>query len=97
MKRIICLISFYSTLCGMDIPQRNFDHAGTPPSSPQWHSAPASPQSGRRYGRDLLMAIGQAHKNGLTKSGDSFMVDLIGKKYSPETKELFQVKEHGKK
>ncbi len=76
---------YMHALCAMDIPQRPFDHAGTPPSSPQWHSAPSSPEV-RKYERKQLLAIGDASLKARSASSGSLMVDLIGYKYHPENK-----------
>lgn len=76
---------FMHALWAMDIPQKQLDHASTPPSSPQWHSVPSSPEV-RKYERKQLLAIGDASLKARSTSSGSLMVDLIGYKYHPENK-----------
>ncbi|CAN5166469.1 hypothetical protein BH09DEP1_BH09DEP1_8110 [soil metagenome] len=64
MKYYFCIMLGVSALNGMDAPM---DHIGSPPGSPQWHSAPNSPEV-RRYNREQLLAMSQCS---LSSSMDS--------------------------
>lgn len=70
MKYYFCLVLVMSALNGMEAP---LDQIGSPPSSPQSHSAPNSPGP-LRYNRDQLLAISNST---LSRSMDSTMDNAI--------------------
>jgi hypothetical protein len=88
MKYYFCLVLSVSALYGMDVPLE--DPMGTPPGSPQFYSAPNSPET-RRYNRQQLLALGNAVQCPLSHSMDA-AIKSVKIKTAVTAKKTFQGK-----